>query len=206
MSRRGPLTLRHRGRALLAADFEVMTREASPAVGMAKAHPGRDPQGRPRPGWLTITIIPRSDAIRPWPSFGLRERVRRHLTARTDAALAAFSRLCIVGPDYLPVDVEATIAPSRADEAGEMVTAARTALATFLHPLSGGQEGCGWPPGRHLFLSDLCAALERTPGIDFVSDVRLRVDSRLMGESVPVPKRRVIAAGDLVIRIRRGER
>jgi hypothetical protein len=201
VSERGPLTLRHRGRALLAADFEVMTREASPAVGIAKAHPGRDPQGRPRPGWLTITIIPRSDEPRPWPSFGLREKVRRHLEARTDAALAACARLCIVGPDYLAVDVEATIAPINVDATGEVAEAARGTLATFLHPLSGGPEGRGWPLGRDLFLSDVCAALERTPGVDFVSDVQLRVDSTLMGEAVPVPPQRVVAAGELVIRI-----
>ena len=201
VSERGPLTLRHRARALLAADFEVMTRESSPAVGVAKAHPGRDPQGRPRPGWLTITIIPRSDEPRPWPSFGLREKVRRHLEARTDAALAAGARLFIVGPDYLPVDVEATIAPVDIDAAGEVVAAARATLQAFLHPLTGGPEGRGWPLGRDLFLSDVCAALERTPGIDFVSDVQLRVELTLMGEAVPVPPQRVVAAGELVIRI-----
>ncbi|MFQ5524988.1 MAG: putative baseplate assembly protein [Thermoanaerobaculia bacterium] len=198
---RGPRSLRHRGRALLPADYEVMAKEASPAVAVARAKAGRDPDGRHRPGWVTLVIIPRSEEPRPAPSFGLREKVRRHIEERTDATLAAATGLRVVGPDYLPIEVEATVVPAETDAAGEVAEAARGALATFLHPLAGGPDGSGWPAGRDLHLSDLCAALERARGVDYVSTVKLFKESRLMDESVPVPDEKVVVAGDIRINV-----
>ncbi len=198
---RGPRSLRHRDRTLLPADYEVMAKEASPAVAVARAKSARDPNGRKRPGWVTLTIIPRSDEPRPMPSFGLREKVRRYLEERTDATLAAASGLSVVGPDYLPIEVEATVVPIELDAAGEVAEAAREAIATFLHPLVGGPDESGWPAGRDLFLSDLCAALERARGVDYASEVKLFKESRLMDESIPVPDEKVVVAGDIRIKV-----
>ncbi len=198
---RGPRSLRHRGRALLPADYEVMAQEASPAVAVARAKAGRDPDGRQRPGWVTLTIIPRSDEPRPMPSFGLREKVRRHLEARTDATLAAAAGVSVVGPDYLPVEVEATVVPIDPGAAGDVAASAQEAVAVFLHPLVGGPQGNGWPAGRDLFLSDLCAALERARGVDYASEVKLFKGSRLMGESVSVPGDNVVVAGEIRISV-----
>ncbi|NIP84130.1 MAG: putative baseplate assembly protein, partial [Planctomycetales bacterium] len=108
---RGSQTLRHRGRSLAPADYETMAREASPAVAVARALPGLDPGGRERPGWVTLIIIPNSAEDRPWPSFGLREHVRRYIAQRAPAAVAAAGGLYVTGPQYQPVDVSATIVP-----------------------------------------------------------------------------------------------
>jgi hypothetical protein len=59
LSSRGPKTLRHRGRALLAEDLENMAKEVSPAVAFARAIPSRDPNGRKVPGWVTLLIFPK---------------------------------------------------------------------------------------------------------------------------------------------------
>ena len=98
-------------------------------------------------------------------------------------------------------EVEATVVPIEPDAAGEVGAAAQEAVATFLHPLVGGPENSGWPAGRDLYLSDLCAALERTRGVDYASEVKLFKESRLMGESVPVPPERVVVAGEIRIKV-----
>src|SRR5207237_919843 len=106
---RGPLSVRHRGRALLPEDYEVMAREASAAVAVSHAFPCRDPAGRETPGWVTLSILPRSQEPRPWPSFGLRQRVRTYVEARMPAEMAAAQRLYVTGPDYVEVGVAATV-------------------------------------------------------------------------------------------------
>ncbi|MDF0664876.1 MAG: baseplate J/gp47 family protein [Nitrospira sp.] len=42
-------------------------------------------------------------------------------------------------------------------------------LRQFMHPLSGGRDGQGWPFGRNVYVSDIYALLDTLPGIDVVT-------------------------------------
>jgi hypothetical protein len=203
---RGPRTLRHRRRAIAPADYETLAHEASPAVAVARAVPARNPAGRPIPGWVTLLIIPYSEEPRPWPSFGLREQVRRFIEARALADLAAARGIYVTGPDYLPIDVAATIAPVDPAEAGAVETRARDALGEFLHPLRGGPEGRGWELGRDVFLSDVAAVLERVPGVDYVEELALLLGGALQSEWVAIADDRVVVAGDIRLKLKAAER
>jgi hypothetical protein len=48
------------------------------------------------------------------------------------------------------------------------------ALAAFLHPLTGGPAGEGWPFGELPCRADLYGRLERVAGVDHVADLTLR--------------------------------
>ncbi|NLX11323.1 MAG: putative baseplate assembly protein [Chloroflexi bacterium] len=198
---RGPQTLRGRGRALSPADYETLAREATPAVAVARAIPGLDPAGRRRPGWLTLLIIPHSQEPRPWPSFGLREQIRRAIEADAPAGLAAAHRIHVTGPDYLPVDVEATLAPVEVTAAGEVEHAARLALERFFHPLYGGPEGRGWALGRDVYLSDLAAVLEDVAGLDYVIELMLLREGIMQPGRVAVGDDQIVVAGDIRLKL-----
>jgi uncharacterized phage protein gp47/JayE len=198
---RGPRTLRHRGRGLTPKDLAALAREASPAVARARALPTRAADGRRRAGYVTIVIIPASKDPRPFPSFGLREQVRRFLEARGAATIADLERIEITGPRYRAVDVDATIVPRDPSEAGVVERRARAVLARLLHPLNGGPEGAGWDPGRDCYLSDVAAALERVAGLDYVSDLRISVDGRIGGERVEIAEDELVVAGELRLRL-----
>ncbi len=134
-----------------------MAVEASPAVAVAWSLPTVDDGGRVRPGWLTLVIIPASDAPRPWPSYGLREHVRRTIAERAPADLVAAEQIVVTGPDYQEVDVDALIVPSAL--AGAIEQRVRERLMRFFHPLHGGPTGRGWEPGRAVYLSDVAAVI-----------------------------------------------
>ncbi|MFN0147229.1 MAG: putative baseplate assembly protein [Dehalococcoidia bacterium] len=193
--KRGALVLRHRNQALSLADYEALAREASPAVAMARALPVTHPSGRPAPGWVKVIVQPHSQDQVPQPTFGLRRQVERYLAARVPAAIAG--QVSVTGPDYLPVGVEARLAPSDPFRAGEVHGAVVRSLLAFLHPVTGGPAGDGWPFGRAVFLSDVAAVIERVPGVDYVETLNLLLDGTPRGEFVPIPPDRIVVAGDI---------
>jgi hypothetical protein len=201
---RGPLTLRHRGRGLSVTDLATLAREASPAVAVASVVPVRSVDRRRHPGHVTLVIIPASAEPRPWPSFGLRERVRRYVEACAEATLAGLGRIDVTGPAYVPVDVDATIVPRDPAEAGAVEQRARAALVRLLHPLAGGPDGTGWQPGHDVYLSDLAAVLERVDGLDHVDDVAISVAGHIVGEKVDVAPGRTVVAGELRLKLTSG--
>jgi Baseplate J-like protein len=204
LATRGPQTIRHRGRALAPQDYETMAREANASVAVARAVPCRDPGGRQSPGWVTLVIIPQSAEPRPWPSFGLREEVQKFTGARAAADLAAANHIYVTGPDYLPVDVEATLVPLDPAGAGAVEERTRHALETFLHPLRGGPNGRGWVPGRDVFLSDVASVLERVEGVDYVQELALLLNGALQGERVRVAEDRIVVAGNIRLKLIEG--
>lgn len=196
---RAPLTLRDRGRALVAQDYETMAHEASAGVAIARAMGPCDPSGRPVPGWITVMIIPQSNDPQPTPSAGLRQDVLNYLLARAPADVVASQRINVIGPTYLPVDVTATLAPSDPAQAGTVEQDALDALAAFLNPLTGGPGGLGWDVGRGLYASDIATVLGGVAGVDYVQELALYVNNVLQGDQVQVPAGQIVVAGQFKI-------
>ncbi|NIE58643.1 putative baseplate assembly protein [Burkholderia sp. Ax-1735] len=199
---RAPGTLRSRGRAITTSDYETLAREASSAVAVAHAVATRDSNGRTRPGWITLLILPASQAPRPTPSFGLRDEVSSYIKARMPADLVAGTRLIVSGPNYVGIDVSATLTPLDPSLAWDVEQSALTALGTFLHPLTGGPEGNGWLPGRGVYLSDVAAALRGLPGLDYLEELALLRDGVPQGDSIVIAADCTVAAGQLRINIK----
>jgi hypothetical protein len=180
--RYGPRALRHRYRAVTAVDLEDLAFAASAQVARAKAIP---PRFSPLDLWLTpgemptdlaqhrdvreagvmgLIIVPQSDSPRPVPSLELVEQVREYLVARS----AATADVWVAGPEWIEVSVTAVIVPTSLEAADFVGEAVKTALARFLHPLTGGAEGKGWAFGRKPYRSDLFALIEGVAGVEYV--------------------------------------
>ncbi|HET6233110.1 MAG TPA: putative baseplate assembly protein [Longimicrobiaceae bacterium] len=154
---RGPRLLRHRGRAVTPADYEDLAMEASPEVAAAHAVPTGDDGGR-----VAVVVVPRSAAARPVPGADLLERVAAYLAERCPPTVD----LEVAGPEWLELSVTADVAPVSADAARTAGAAVSAALAAYLHPLTGGADGLGWPPGQRPHRSELYALVERVGGVD----------------------------------------
>jgi uncharacterized phage protein gp47/JayE len=203
---RAPASVRHRGRALTAGDYEAMVREASSAVAVVKAMSNRNPDGRTLPGWLTIFIIPESKDPRPYPTRGLREEVTDYLARRAPAGVAASGQIYVTGPTYFPVDISATIAPVSDSKAGVVEIRAREALTQFLHPLHGGPSREGWNFGRGVYLSDVATVLESVDGLDHAELIQLLVGDEVRGDFAEVPPDQIVVAGTIRLKLKGAEK
>lgn len=186
--------VRHRGRAVSKEDFEWLALAASSEVARARALPLEGLQGRGARGCVGIVLVPHSSAAQPLASPELERTVIDALARRAPAGIAGGIR--IVAPSYVGVGVRAEILPLRAEEAGRVEALVRMRLASFLHPLAGGHDGHGWDFGQRVFLSDLAALIEATPGVDAVRFLQLMAGTAVHGDSVPVEPHQLIAAGD----------
>jgi hypothetical protein len=131
----------------------------------------------------------------------LREDVLAYLAKRAPADIVAAQQIYVTGPEYQPIDVEATLVPVDLSAAGQVTQSASAALKLFLHPLLGGPEGIGWPPNRAVYLSDVAVALRNVPGLDQVQELALLQDGVPHGEFVNVTGGRIVAAGDIRLKV-----
>jgi Baseplate J-like protein. len=197
---RGPQVTRHRGRALSAADYEALAREASPGVALARALPATAPNLRPAPGWVTVIIVPLSAEPRPEPSYDFRQAIAEYLAARVPATVDA-PRIGVISPTYQPVGVSAWVAPVDPGQTAQVKDGVLASLSRLFHPLTGGPDGRGWPFGRSVCVSDVAAVLEAVPGVDYVKRLQLLVDDVPNGDVVTVAPDRIVVAGTFSIQM-----
>ena len=123
------------------------------------------------------------------------------MEARAGADLAAAAQIAVVGPQYEPVDVQATLVVVDPSQAGVVQHAAHDAIAGFLHPLRGGPEGKGFQPGAELWVSDLAVVVERTAGVDRARDLGYLKRGVAQGQRLEIGAGRLPVAGDIRLKL-----
>jgi hypothetical protein len=169
--------LRHRGRAVCADDYADLARAASPEVARAYSFGSRDLAGAGddaalAPGVVSVVVVPASAEPRPQPALDLLGRVKVFLDARRPVT----TELVVLGPDYAAVSVRARIGCAPGGSPFETAAACVRRLQAFLHPVSGGSDERGWPPGQRPHRSDLVALLGAVDGVDHVDELQLQSD------------------------------
>ncbi len=180
------------GRAVTAVDFETLALEAGVrrARAMALAHP-RYP-GVDIPGSVTVIVVPDGDAANPMPSAHTLARVAAHL----DGVRLISTELHVVAPTYNEISIEAEIVTERTANPELVREDLERRLNAFLHPLTGGPLGLGWPFGGNVIYSDVYRIVIDTRGILRVADGQLAI--RVNGELAPFCRDVEICPGELV--------
>jgi predicted phage baseplate assembly protein len=174
---RVPRILRTRNRAVTAEDFEFLAREAHPdSVGRAKCLAALAPDGRPS-GQVNVLIIPRiwfsrNDVLTAdWLTLAAADmmQIKDYLAERC----LLTTRVEVSTPQYrwVSVAVELEIEPDQVFQDIEQMVLQR--LYYFLHPLTGGTAGAGWPFGRDLVVADVYQCLNQLPGVTYLRKVQL---------------------------------
>lgn len=124
---------------------------------------------------VKVLLVPSAGATTPVTPPALAQAVFQLLRDRSPIT----SRIQVVDPRYVPVRVAATIVRDFASLLRKDVVQqnAQAAVQAFLSPLTGGDDGTGWPFGRSVFRSELYQVLQDTAGVDHVQALLINGDA-----------------------------
>jgi len=178
---RGPTEqLKTRNRAVTNEDFETLTLESSTGIARAKTLPLFDP-AKPTeeiPGVVSVIAMPKGGGTL---SMALRNAIREYLDTRR----LVTAQLYVIDPEYIPVDIKATVVKTEEANASALEDKVKKVIAEFLNPEYGGEaqkavdyiegvsleRGSGWDFGRDVYLSELYELMERIHGVDHVETI-----------------------------------
>ncbi|HSA51014.1 MAG TPA: hypothetical protein VLH10_13040 [Yinghuangia sp.] len=123
-------------------------------------------------GCVTVVVVPWLPRTRPEPTDGLLRAVRRHLAGLRTVG----TRFFVTGPRYLVVHAEVSVALLPGADPAAVAAGVRAALDSFLHPVTGGPHGTGWPFGRDVYRAEVMGVVDAVPGVDHVTALALRAD------------------------------
>ncbi|MEX0759457.1 MAG: putative baseplate assembly protein, partial [Tistlia sp.] len=200
---RAPGALKARDRAVTAEDFEMLARQAGPvrrAHTLPLAHPHFP--GIDVPGVVTLLIVPDAPGPAPSPSEALAQTVCAHLDRRR----LLTTELYVIGPSYLGVEVRLEVVAAADADAAVLTLDIEAAVATYLHPLTGGADGQGWPFGGTLFYGELyrralLAGVERLPELV----VSLEGVEQAPCQDVPLPRGALLRVDGVSVSVRSAE-
>jgi predicted phage baseplate assembly protein len=148
---RGPSEIRARGRAVAAADYEILALHATGAL-VARAHavPGFHPvfPGTPIPGVVCVLVVPVERGLGP-PTPD--EETLRAVSVYLSSQLApAGVEVVTAAPLFHRVRVQVSVVIEPGVSRGVAVTNVLTQLNSYLDPVTGADDGRGWPFGGTL--------------------------------------------------------
>lgn len=191
---RAPAELKAKGRAVTAEDFELLARQAPANVARAHALPLTHPAypDVAVPGAVTVLVAPDAPGPSPTPTATTLAAVCAWLDAHRLITTEVFA----TAPRYREVRVVADLVITPDADLATVHRRASAALTAWLHPLTGGIDGQGWPFGGTIFSSDLFRVVLTVPGVQRIRDNQLTVD--LDGERQPFCRDVEISPGDLL--------
>ncbi|MCC5637945.1 putative baseplate assembly protein [Nostoc sp. CHAB 5844] len=204
---RVPAMLRTRDRAVTPEDFEVLTLQAGGgAVARVRCLP---PTSTKEAGTIKLLVVPaantdainRGEGIEP-ELFSLSPQLRDQIIAYLDERRLLGIQVKLQAPEYVGVAVQTEVAlePEYNHPAAqqEILGKLRVALYRFLNPITGGQDGKGWPFGRPVYPSDIVNLFQQFPAVRYLGVVQL-FELRYVGQTWvrSLPQNPVIDPGAL---------
>lgn len=204
---RMPQLLRTRERAVTEDDFEFLAMQGLPShISRVKCIQPRpmDLGGKAKAGEVYVLVIPRIfeaerllTAEELAPSADLIGRLTDYLDQRRLLTV----KMSVQSPNYRGVAVRVQLRPTPESNRVQLEQAILARLHRYLNPLTGGNEGKGWPFGRDLFISDVYQCLQGLPNIQFIRNVEMQAspvagsgDGKAV-EALDVVEHGVIASG-----------
>jgi len=178
---RGPREqLKTRNRAVTNEDFVILTLESSTGIARAKTLPLFDPAHptEETAGVVSVIAMPKGGGTL---SLALRDAIREYLDERR----LVTAQLYVIDPDYVTVDVIATVAKTEEANSSLLEDRVERVIAEFFDPEYGGdagkaveyaeeisdERGPGWEFGRDVYVSELYELMERVTGVDHVESI-----------------------------------
>ncbi len=174
---RVPQVLKTNTRAVTAEDFEYLALQASPKIARAKClspSDGSTTEGV-RPGTVRVLLVPAVPEYEgriQTEQLEITRRVKEEVNNYLEERRLIGTHLEIASPQYIQVAVEVHVRVMRAYQQ-QAAAEVEKKLYRYINPICGGAEGKGWPFGRSLTASEIHAALQGIPNVDYVEEVKI---------------------------------
>jgi predicted phage baseplate assembly protein len=178
VKKRAPHSIRSRCRAVTAEDFTYLAMQAA-TIKRAKALPLYHPDfpGVKVPGVVTVIVVPDGNGPAPTPSAG----TLRTVCAYLDQRRLLTTELYVISPTYQRVEIHAEVIVNDQADLAEVKQGIEAALLTYFHPLTGGEDGQGWPFGGTIYYSRVNQRIFTVAGVQSISRLVILLD----GEETP---------------------
>lgn len=168
---RAAITVRTQTRAVTAADYEMLVRMAAPSIARVAC---RDATDLGKPGHVLVQVVPWVPAdVRDFGLLQPAPEVLQDIQDLLEPRRVLGSILHIEPPSYLGVVVATRLVAQPGTDARTLSARADAALRAYLHPVTGGPRGDGWPFGYPLMIAEVHSVLQRVPGVAYVDLVRI---------------------------------
>lgn len=177
---RAPHDLRTRDRAVSAEDFAHLAKE-TPGVPIQRAYalartrhaPEADEPFPPQDGAVTVVVLP----IKPGPTPSPSEAELAQICAHLEPRRLITTELYVTGPRYARLELlSARLKAAPEADLAAVEGAARTTVLDYLHPLTGGEDGAGWPFGAPIAHGALYRRLLAVDGVRRVEALEVVLD------------------------------
>lgn len=179
---RAPYHIKSRDRAVTGEDFEQMALRASTSIARAKCLPDPTHQGH-----VLLALVPKAEERgvdinkKLLPSAEILRHVKKYLDERRLVGTV----LHVIKPRYEEFSLKIALLRRSVGTSERLRRDIEERVRRFLHPLSGGRDGKGWPFGRPVLKSDLVHLVEEVPGVDAVDSLQIYdEDRRVMVEQI----------------------
>ena len=155
---RGSRHLRTRGRAAGSRDYEDLVMQAFPQVQHVRCFAGRDPQGQPKAGHVTVALTGHSMAGESLEA--LCQEVYQYLSGRCSCCLVAEGRLHVCPATLLTVNVQVAVELERPELAADTQYAITAELRRII-----GEVWQARPIGAQIRMDELWGAVRQMPNV-----------------------------------------
>ncbi len=172
---RAPYTIKSRDRAVTGEDFEMLALRSSTTLARAKCVPDRRLRGA-----IRLVLVPKADTEaresgrRLVPSSEMLRYVKRYLDERRLVGTI----LNVEKPRYQDVSLKVVLLRRTIGTSDRLRDDIEHSLRRFLHPLTGGRDGVGWPFGRAVLKTDLIHLVEEVQGVEGVDSIEMSDEER----------------------------
>jgi baseplate J-like protein len=138
---------KHHHRAVTAADYEKLAKEASRMVYRAFCFTGRIADGSRKSGYITLVILQKDYEKSHYYFHSLRDIIMEYMKDKVFENLLTQNRLQIVSPDFIEIQVGAEVKVQDFNEIFQCKRQIMQKLHTFFNPISGNFTGNGFSVG-----------------------------------------------------------
>jgi predicted phage baseplate assembly protein len=175
VKKRAPAAIRSQCRAVSSEDFENLSKQVA-NIARAKALPLYHPDypDVPVPGVVSVVVVPFSKNVSPMPSDGTLRTVCEFLNSRR----LLTTELYVLPPTYQKVKIVADVVAAPNFDTKQIKTDCEQALARYFHPLTGGDDGSGWPFGGKVLFSRVFQQIFAVKGVASINSVVINLDGQ----------------------------